>query len=123
MLALALLPDWDCNTCTAAHKLHRGCEEDAEGRLPVLDGEQLTRCPRRPLMKAATAIEYQEAFWLYEQYQRGHLPEGSGVGIYGQSHVAMEMIRVIDTALSDVRAEKDKKAKAVAAAKKRAGVV
>lgn len=79
-----------------------GCEEDAESSIE-LDGEELTRCPRRPFKEHPAY--YGELMWLYNQWQKGFLPEEGG--IHSQPYKLVESVRVIDIALGSVREYED----------------
>lgn len=119
MLALDLLPEFQCDTCTAHQKLSRGCETDAP--IPLeLDGETLFRCPRRPLLENSSL--YADLFWLYQSHKEGHLPESTNLGLLGQPNKLLQMFRVIDGAFADLREEKEEQRRRVEAAKRKAGV-
>lgn len=117
MFALELLPEFQCNTCTTLQRKERGCASDRV--IPIeLDGEELVRCPSRPLLD--DPMLYSELFWLYRSYKEGHMPEASTLGLYGQPHRLLRMFRVIDGAFSDLQAEKDNRRNKVEEAKKKA---
>lgn len=119
MLAVHLLPERDCATCTVHQMRNWGCEEDAES-LIELDGEELNRCPRREFKEFPAY--YGHLMWLYTQWQKGFLPEEGGLN--SQPFRLVESIRIIDTAIGAVQAheeemERRKTARAKAASLRR----
>lgn len=102
MLALVLLPEWQCDTCTALQKEHRGCTEDATRPTPM-DGEKLLRCPRRILLDQPTLIH--EVWWLYSRYVDGMLPEHGG--LYDQPAKFLAVVRLLEDAKSAATSEKE----------------
>jgi hypothetical protein len=102
MQALVLLPQWDCQTCTAVQKVKRGCTEDATH--PVeMDGEKQLRCPRRLLLDKPEFVT--EIWWLYSKYVEGILPEHGG--LYDQPAKFLAVMRVLDSARAAADSEKD----------------
>lgn len=83
-----------------------------------LDGEKLTRCPKRPLLDEPEL--YADTFWYYQLYKEGHLPESTSLGFLGQSNVFVQSCRVIDAAMADLREEKKERQRRIEAAKARA---
>jgi hypothetical protein len=71
-LALYLLSERDCATCTDANKTHWGCNTNATIPL-VLDGENLWRCPRRPYLDRP---DWYNSIWQSVSYEeKGMLTE------------------------------------------------
>jgi hypothetical protein len=102
--SLVLQPEWDCATCTASQQATRGCE--APPSRPIVFREQeLTRCPRRPLLEHTSS--YDELFWLYQNYTRGILPYGQA--LYRNPHKLVQMFQIIDNAKSEARHEQEKR--------------
>lgn len=102
-----MLPERNCAKCTASQKLQWGC--DADAKLPlILDGEELKRCPRRPILEGPEF--YGDLFWLYRSYQKGFLPEEGN--LHSQPAALMEMFRIIDRTLDTCeQARREKEAK------------
>jgi hypothetical protein len=98
-----LLPGWDCTTCTAQKKIERGCTNTP--RIPQeVDGETLTRCPMRSYFESPTS--YMQIFEIYSWYKKGMLPEQ---GTYlDQAAAFVDIVRVIDKAVADANALKEK---------------
>lgn len=115
---MVLLPEWQCETCTALQKEMRGCTEEATK--PVeLDGEKQLRCPRRILLDEPRYIS--EVWWLYSKYVDGILPEHGG--LYDQPAKFLAVVRLLDGAKSAATSEKeeqDKRRKAIQAQANRA---
>lgn len=87
-----------------------GCEDNAQ--LPLkLNGEELWRCPRRPVLEDPDGFR----FWLglYRNYQLGVLPE-AGAWL-DQSSMTVEVFKVLDYAYSRVEehraSERERKSK------------
>lgn len=104
MYSLILLPEWDCETCTAAQKVARGCEAPARQRLE-LDGEVVTRCPRRPLLDTPQWLD--ELFWLYSNYTKGILPDG-GTLLTNPAKL-VDAFRVLSGAIALAETERDER--------------
>lgn len=104
MFSLILLPKWDCATCTAFHKAERGCEK--EPIVPQeMDGEELTRCPRRPLLDDPAL--FKEAFEVYSWYKRGYFPDQ---GSYlDQAAAYVQFIDIFERAIAEAKAVKDER--------------
>lgn len=118
MHAMVLLPEWDCRTCTEAQQESRGCHEPATQ--PVeLDGEKLTRCPRRVLLDRPDY--FSELFWLHSNYSNGILPESGGLA--DQPHKLMASIRTLIRARQEAEDEKDEREKRRAAFREKAAQV
>lgn len=75
-----------------------GCERDAALPLTV-DGEDIFRCPRRPILEEP--VYFSAVFRAYGDYQRGILPENGGV--LDQPARLLQSFRVIDEAAADCR--------------------
>lgn len=76
MLALGLLPEFQCHTCTAIQKQNRGCEEDAP--IPYqIDGEDHARCPRRPIFEEPEL--WNDLLMSFHDYEAGRFPEDGGM--------------------------------------------
>ena len=101
MQALVLLPEWECNACTATMKISRGCVTDATNPI-TLDGELMVRCPRRPLLDRPDHIR--ELFWLYSNYVEGILPQRGGLD--DQPVKLMASIRLLKGAQDEAQREK-----------------
>lgn len=100
-MAVELLPERNCATCTARQKIQWGCEGDA--KLPIeLDGEEQTTCPRRPILDDPAL--YEELFWLYRSYAKGMLPEEGS--ILSQPAKLVQAISIMDLTLDGVNAHK-----------------
>lgn len=93
-MASELLPDWSCLKCTAAQKSQRGCTAKPTQSM-VLDGEELERCPRRPILDDPQF--YGEFFRLYRAYQKGLLPEEGALN--SQPYKLMEFFTITDLTL------------------------
>lgn len=87
-----------------------GCEDNAQ--LPLkLNGEEVWRCPRRPVLEEPDGFR----FWLglYRNYQLGVLPDpGSWLE---QASMTVEVFKVLDYAYSRVEehraSERERKSK------------
>lgn len=106
MHVIVLKPEWDCTTCTAPQKELRGCTGTPTQPIVFAD-ETLERCPRRPLLD--DGADYDEVFWLYQNYARGILPYGSS--LYKHPHKLVQMFRMIDLAKGEATAEREKRDK------------
>lgn len=101
------MPHWDCATCKEWQKAERGC--DTTPVVPQeIDGEVLTRCPLRP------SLDYRASFagiyTLYSWYKRGMMPDQ---GTYlDQAAACVQLIQVMDKAVADAEAVKEKADKA-----------
>jgi hypothetical protein len=107
VIALELLPERICSTCTSLKKRTYGCETDAT-QILELDGVRLLRCPRRPLLDDPQL--YGEVFWLYRSYKKGYLPNSGGLD--DQPAKYMAYVKVIDRALDFCQQEADAREKA-----------
>ncbi len=106
MYAAILLPGWDCTTCAAWQKKERGCTDT-----PIIpqemDGETLTRCPRRPLLDEAALFD--RYFELYSWYKKGYLPD---VGSYlDQAAAFTQAVSIIEQAAAEANVLKEKSGK------------
>lgn len=91
-----MLPEFDCVKCTAKQKLQRGCEKKAIQPL-MLDGQELERCPRRPIYEEP---EYWlEMLQLWQDFTDGLLPEDGGT--LSQPAYMMQAFRIF------IRAQRD----------------
>lgn len=102
---MQLLPERDCRKCTALQKREWGCETDAPIPM-ILDGVELTRCPRRPIyeneMYVATVLN------AYRTYMRGILPnEGS---LEDQPFRYVALMTVVEMTVAEAQAELDRRA-------------
>lgn len=102
MIGLTLFPEWECRTCTAAQKATRGCEKPARQPVPI-DGEAVARCAMR--LRLDDPQFCTEVFWLYQNYLRGILPEGTALS--SNPHKLVEAFRVIENAKMDADEMKD----------------
>jgi hypothetical protein len=71
-------PEFDCSKCTDKQKVSRGCEQDA--MFPYwsdLDGNQHTRCPRRPIYENPDL--FNSYISVYNLYKSGYLPHAGGM--------------------------------------------
>ncbi|SNS83854.1 MULTISPECIES: hypothetical protein [unclassified Azospirillum] len=100
VLAISLLPQRDCATCTDLRKAQWGCAADA--LIPIkFDGEEARRCPKRPLLDQPEALA--AVFTAYRWFTKGHLIE-SGSWI-DQPAVYCDLMQIIDMAQADAEAE------------------
>lgn len=70
-----------------------------------MDGEELLRCPRRPLLEDPEF--FSELFWNYKAFQRGFLPNAGG--LEDQPVMLMDSFRVLEQALDLCEAQKREK--------------
>lgn len=81
----------------------------------VLDGEELYRCPLRPLYE--NFAEYSNILGMYMWYQRGVLPDAGT--FLDQTEVYLTAMRVIDVAVKDaeemIQQKRDRQEKAKSA--------
>lgn len=113
MLAVSLLPERDCATCTVHQKRNWGCEDDAEVPLDM-EGEEVWRCPRRFFLDNTAYVS--ELLWLYGQWQKGFMPEEGGIS--SQPHKLVRSVKIIDLAhgaVEEARREDDRRRTARAA--------
>lgn len=98
-----LLPNWDCTTCKAQQKLERGCT--TEPLIPQeMDGEVLTRCPRRPMLDYPAL--FADVFSVYSWYKRGGFPDK---GTYlDQAAAFVQVVEIIEQAIAEAKAAKEK---------------
>lgn len=64
----------------------------------ILDGEELRRCPRRPILE--NPEYFGELFWLYRQHKAGYTSEPGGLS--DQPGKLMNCFREIDVAMIKV---------------------
>lgn len=92
--------------------MERGCTDT-----PVvpqeIDGETLTRCPRRPLLDYPAL--FTDVFGIYSWYKRGFLPDTGS--ILDQAAAFVQMVEVTERAVADAQALKEKRQRAIAAQK------
>ncbi len=93
-----------CEKCTLIQKKQWGCDAEAKQPYDVLDGVELSRCPRRPFLENSQF--YSELFWSYKQFMNGFLSEDGG--LQDQPNKLMEYFQIIGIANTD--GERDKKA-------------
>jgi len=98
------MPERNCLACTDRQKITRGCDTDAK-EITTIDGDALTRCPRRPLLDKPQRFGY--LFWLYRQKEKGYLPERGGLNDQPAKYLAY--MGIIDRALDFCTSEKQKK--------------
>lgn len=113
MLAVELLPELDCSTCTASQQKARGCITDAPTPHELPGGIVTKRCPRRPLLDDPEL--FSEVFWSHQLFKRGILPEDGG--LLNQPGKLVEMWNQIDRARNTADWEREKARKAVEARK------
>lgn len=107
ILALVLLPTWDCRTCTAGQKQTRGCDEDT--LVPYqLDGEDFYRCPRRPIYEEPEM--WSEVLSSFYDYQANRYPEAGGM--QDQPYQYLELMRVMSSAKYEAEEVKEKQRQA-----------
>ena len=101
MIVAELMPERRCFDCSAKKKEEWGCTTDAA--LPLeFDGQQTYRCPARVFLDHGQFIG--ACFDAYRNYNKGFLPYDGGTG--SQPNKLMQAIGVIDSALSEVAAER-----------------
>jgi hypothetical protein len=76
--------------------------QDAAALPLAIDGEDVWRCPRRPLKD--DPAYWDRLLWFYGLYKKGHLPDPGGVT--EQSHKAMELFRILEDVTDDCAREK-----------------
>lgn len=104
MLAVLVLPDWDCNRCTASQKSSRGCFKDAP--FPIkFDGERSPRCPRRPLLEEPDY--YASIFEAYRHYMKGYFPDPGSLQM--QAHRYVTLMRVVEQAVEEAEKDRDRR--------------
>lgn len=101
MLAVLVLPDWDCNRCTAQQKRVRGCFTDSPTPMKF-DGERVKRCPRRPLLEEPD--RYASIFAAYRSYMKGQFPDPGP--LHAQAHPFVVYMQIVEDAVAE--AEKDR---------------
>ena len=109
MVALVLLQDRDCAVCT--RQTEWGCNAspgDQGGAwldhavLPIrIDGEEVWRCPRRPIKDDPGY--WRRLLFFYGMFKKGHLPDPGAVS--EQSNKAMQMFAIVDDVVADCAAE------------------
>ncbi len=107
-ISLDKFKERDCATCTASQKERWGCDKD----LPVplsFDGEDLFRCPRRPLLDETE--DFSHIFNVYGWYKNGMLPdEGTW---RDQPNKFVQVMTIMDRTLNEAeRQNMDTKTKA-----------
>lgn len=97
------MPQWDCATCSDFYKRERGCTD--KPLVPVvLDGKELERCPRRPMLDDPAF--YNAMLKAYSWYKRGHFPD---TGTYlDQAAAYTEMLDIFELAISEAKAVLEK---------------
>lgn len=95
-----LLPERDCQKCTALMQRERGCESDAPIPM-VLDGAEIKRCPRRPIKENPRGIE--TVLLAYRSYIRGYLPDPGSLQDQGYRYV--RSMQIVDMAVTEAEAE------------------
>jgi hypothetical protein len=116
MLAMVLLPEWQCTDCTALQKEQRGCETEAKKTVVELDGAKLKRCPRRIMLDQPRFVS--EVWWLFSRYVDGILPEHGG--LYDQPAKYLAAMRTLESARAQADSEKEEKDKRRSAIQARA---
>lgn len=116
-LAVYLLPDRECHTCTAPLKAKWGCDTDTPYPV-IIDDEQVFRCPRRPFLEDPTWFN---AIFMSSSYmEKGMLTE-EGTWI-DQPAKLVEALQVVGTAHGDAqeysKAADERRKRAAAAAPK-----
>lgn len=110
MIALHLLPERDCARCTSSKQKEWGCHAtqkqdgswENKAALPLkLDDEEHWRCPRRPVKDDPGF--FRRLFFFHGLYKKGQLPAKGGV--VDQSDRMMNLLRLVDHAEDEVRAE------------------
>ena len=109
MVALVLLQDRDCAVCT--RQAEWGCNArpgDQGGAwldravLPIrIDGEEVWRCPRRPIKDDPGY--WRRLLFFYGMYRKGHLPDPGAVS--EQSNKAMQLFAIVDDVVAGCAAE------------------
>jgi hypothetical protein len=113
IVAVLLLPERNCAGCTRQKEW--GCDArqivDEHGEekwidaapIPLqIDGEEVRRCPRRPLKDDPRY--WNRLLFFYGLYKQGHLPDPGAVT--EQSHKAMELFQIIGDVADDCAREK-----------------
>jgi hypothetical protein len=99
VIAVELLPDFNCNSCPDALKPERGCNSDSP--IPYeFDGEEVRRCPRRVILEDREGF-YPAVFGHYRAYKAGFLPEPGGTG--DQSAFLMGCMHIMSSAMAEVQ--------------------
>lgn len=106
VLALALLSERNCKTCTAAQKAQWGCTEDAV--IPMrMDGEDYYRCPRRPFLDQPELVN--SVLSAYQSYIKGYLPDPGSLEDQGYRYVVSMFL--VDAAVNEAKEELDRRAR------------
>lgn len=105
MLAVLVLPDWDCNRCTAQQKAVRGCFTDAPFGGMKFDGEKVLRCPRRPILEDPE--KYASIFEAYRSYMKGQFPDPGPLN--AQSHRYVVYMRTMEDAVDEAQRDKERR--------------
>lgn len=116
-LAVYLLPERECHSCTAPQKAQWGCSKDTPYPV-IIDNEQVYRCPRRPFLDNP---QWYNAIYSSSSYmERGMLTE-EGTWL-DQPAKLSEALQVVGTAHNDAqdysKAAEERRRRAQAAAPK-----
>ncbi len=114
-MALSLLPERNCATCTRQEEWGCHAEETSEDHpdggkvwlrpawMPLtIDNELVWRCPRRPLLD--DPAYWKRLLFHYSLYKDGHLPDEGAVS--SQSFKALSLFGVIGDATSECEQDK-----------------
>lgn len=105
-MALELLEDRDCVTCTAVQKKLWGCNGNAQ--MPVyMMGEEHKTCPRRPLLDQPREFTYWLA--LFRDYRKGMWPE-QGARL-DQAAVVLQMFQIMDGVYATIEEHRNNEAR------------
>lgn len=103
MVAIELLPERDCETCTTAKQNRWGCAGADAGQPPdypvLFEREPIMRCPRRPILDDPDGIG--EVLWSWQDRGKGYLPNPGGMG--DQPAKLVQAWRVVDNVTSKTR--------------------
>jgi hypothetical protein len=94
----------DCQKCTTAQKVERGCEEDSPipGKWKV-DENSYQRCPLKIITQQS--LDYLDAYELLEMHILPH-----GKGWLNESKKFMDAMRLIRSEVLKIKLEANKKA-------------
>ena len=96
-----------------------GCEGEAAEKIEI-EGEQVTRCPKRLFYHIDPRSEdFGEVLWYYSAYKRGQLPNAGG--LQDQPGMLMDLFKVIDGAVNTIEQMQTEKLKADRGAGNRRG--
>jgi hypothetical protein len=111
VVALVLLQDRDCAVCTRQAEWGCNARQDAGDQggawldravLPIrIDGEEVWRCPRRPIKDDPGY--WRRLLFFYGMYRKGHLPDPGAVS--EQSNKAMQLFAIVDDVVAACAAE------------------